>query len=78
MVLAEYVPVLEGAVAKAPGVCFLQISASPYKRYISIQHHILQSVRHTLSRLSKPSSLDLPSLCPLDIENVLSMVIGLP
>ena len=75
----QYAQLVESTIAKAPGVRFLQIStAGPYDRGTSIQQHFLPVIQHALSPLSKLSSLDIPSYHPLDIEDVLSAVAGIP
>ena len=75
----QYAQLVENTIAKAPGVRFLQIStAGPYDRGTSVQQHFMQVIQHTLFPLSNLSSLDIPSYHPLDIENVLSAVAGIP
>lgn len=74
-----YAQLVESAITKAPCVRFLQVStAAPYDRGTSVQLRFLQVIQHTLFPFSKLSSLDIPSYDPLDIENVLSAVAGIP
>ena len=75
----QYAQVVEDTLAKAPSVRAVQISTGPHDSDTSVQH-FLQVIQHVLSSLSKLSSLDLLSyhIFPLDIENVLSAVAGIP
>ena len=75
----QYAQLVESTIAKAPGVRFLQISTvGPYDCGTSVQQHFMQVIQHTLSPLSKLSSLNILSYQPLGIEDVLSAVAGIP
>jgi hypothetical protein len=68
----QYAQLVESTIAKAPGVRFLQITTAGPNR------HFLPLMQHALSALSRLSSLDIPNDRPLDIENVLPAVAGIP
>jgi hypothetical protein len=77
--LVQYGQLVEGTIAKAPGVRFLQISmAAPYDRDTGAQQRVLQVIQRALSPLSNLSGLDLLSHRSLDIENVFSAVARIP
>jgi hypothetical protein len=70
----QFAQLVKSTIAKAPGVRFLQI----FTTGVSVQQNFLQVIQPALSPLSQLSSLDLPNYHPLDIENVLSAVAGVP
>ena len=77
---AQYVRRVESTIAKAPRVRFLQISPpGPYDHSTTLGlRHFLQVIQRALSSLSKLSGLDLQSYQLIEMQDVLSVVVGIP